>query len=430
MKNIYLALLTMMMNYAVIAQAVVYDNNGMGIDTSATAPKTLDIANFKVPANNNRLLVACAVNISNTPAPIVTFNGLTMTQAATLVTMRSGSRMTLYYLPLGSSASPITSTVSALGTAVRNLIAGSFHNVNQSTPVDGQDSISFTSNDPTGFTQMLSITSRSDDKVCDCIGAFAGSSGALMSYSSDSDQTVLGQNINTVRAGMSIKDGASTVPMSWTYNGNFSSTDCPDNTFRGSQVGINILSVSTVVPVELYHFEVQTTEDGKNQLTWATASETNNEGFDIEKSIDGVRFEKIGFVKGNGTTVEVKKYSFTDEKVTANLTYYRLRQVDTDGSFEYSKIISALRKSDKFNAISISPNPTSDVLNIVVETKNEDDLELNLLDVFGKVIKQQKTTVQQGLNNKSLDIQDLPNGIYFLQLQQGTEKIIRRIIKE
>ena len=87
-------------------------------------------------------------------------------------------------------------------------------------------------------------------------------------------------------------------------------------------------------------------------------------------------------------------------------------------------------KSDKFNAISISPNPTSDVLNIVVETKNEDDLELNLLDVFGKVIKQQKTTVQQGLNNKSLDIQDLPNGIYFLQLQQGTEKIIRRIIKE
>ena len=419
----------MMMNYAVIAQVVVYDSNGAGVATSATAPATLDIANFMVPANNNRLLVVCAVNVSNTPAPTVTYNGLTMTKAISRFTMGSGSRMTLYYLPLGSSASSTTSTISALGTAVRNLIAGSFHNVNQSTPVDGQDSISFSSNSSTSFTQTLSIASRSTDKVCDCIGAFAASS-AITSYSADNNQTVLGQNINTIRAGMSIKDGESAVPMTWIYNGNFSSTDSPDNTLRGSQVGINILSESTVVPVELYHFEAQTTEEGKNQLTWATASEVNNEGFDIERSTDGVRFEKIGFVKGNGTTVEVKKYSFTDKKVTANLTYYRLKQVDTDGRFEYSKVISALRKSDKFNAISTSPNPTNDMLNIVVETKNEDDLEINLLDVFGKIIQQQKTTVQQGLNNKSLDLQDLPSGIYFLQLQQGTERIIRRIIKE
>ncbi|MDZ7878190.1 MAG: T9SS type A sorting domain-containing protein [Saprospiraceae bacterium] len=176
-------------------------------------------------------------------------------------------------------------------------------------------------------------------------------------------------------------------------------------------------------------FSGQNTKGG-NLLTWTTASERNNAGFDIEASKDGIRFEKIGFVKGNGTTNDVKKYNFTDEKVASGLTYYRLKQVDIDGRFEYSKTISVLRKSDKFNAISVSPNPANDILNIVVETKNDDDLEINLLDIFGKTIKQQKTTTQQGLNNKSLDLQDLPNGIYFLQLQQGSERIVRKVIKE
>jgi len=189
-------------------------------------------------------------------------------------------------------------------------------------------------------------------------------------------------------------------------------------------------TTSTVLPVELMAFDAQTTEGGKSLLKWATASESNNAGFDIEASQDGVRFEKIGFVKGNGTTNGVKTYSFTDEKVASGLTYYRLKQVDIDGRFEYSKVISVLRKSDKFNAISVSPNPANDVLNIVVETKNDDDLEINLLDVFGETIKQQKTATQQGLNTKSLNLQDLPNGIYFLHLQQGTERIIRKIIKK
>ncbi|MDZ7880762.1 MAG: T9SS type A sorting domain-containing protein [Saprospiraceae bacterium] len=193
---------------------------------------------------------------------------------------------------------------------------------------------------------------------------------------------------------------------------------------------IGAIEFSSVLPIELLYFSGQNTEGGKNYLTWQTANESKNAGFDIEASQDGVRFEKIGFVKGNGTTNDAKKYNFTDEKIASGLTYYRLKQVDIDGRFEYSKIISVLRKSDKFNAISVSPNPANDVLNILVETKTDDDLEINLLDIFGKTIKHQKMATQQGLNNKSLDLQDLPNGIYFLQLQQGSERIVRKVIKE
>ena len=80
-----------------------------------------------------------------------------------------------------------------------------------------------------------------------------------------------------------------------------------------------------------------------NLLSWATASEQNNAGFDVEKSIDGVRFEKIGFVKGNGTTQNKQNYSFEDIlplESSGELVYYRLLQKDFSGKTEYSTIIS------------------------------------------------------------------------------------------
>lgn len=191
----------------------------------------------------------------------------------------------------------------------------------------------------------------------------------------------------------------------------------------GTQGGITL-------PVELMAFDAQAIDGDKSLLTWATASETNNDGFDIEASQDAVGFDKIAFVSGSGTTNHEKKYQFMDERVALGLTYYRLKQIDFDGKFNYSKVVSVLRKTDRFNAISITPNPTSTIVNIVVESKNDDNLEIKLLDIFGETVQHQRTTTNQGLTNKSLDLQDLPNGIYFLHLQQAADKIIKKIIKE
>lgn len=203
----------------------------------------------------------------------------------------------------------------------------------------------------------------------------------------------------------------------------------PANITPGGGIFPTTFTISSPIPVGLTTFEGKNYTN-QNLLMWTTASESNNMGFDIEASQDGIRFDKIGFVKGNGTTNDEKRYSFTDEKVASGLTYYRLRQVDFDDEFEYSKVISVLRKSDRLIAISVSPNPAKDVLNIVIETKNDNDLEINLLDILGKIVKQEKSTIQQGLNNKSLDLQDLPGGIYFLQIQQGTERVLRKVLKE
>ncbi|MBK8624538.1 MAG: T9SS type A sorting domain-containing protein [Saprospiraceae bacterium] len=184
------------------------------------------------------------------------------------------------------------------------------------------------------------------------------------------------------------------------------------------------------LPVELLALDAQTIDGGKSLLTWATASEINNDGFDIEASQDAVGFDKIAFVRGSGTTNHEKKYHFMDERVNEGLTYYRLKQIDFDGKSTYSKVVSVLRITDKFNAISITPNPASTILNIVLESKNDDNLEIKLLDIFGETVQHQRTTTNQGLTNQSLDLQDLPNGIYFLHLQQGADRIIKKIIKE
>jgi hypothetical protein len=87
------------------------------------------------------------------------------------------------------------------------------------------------------------------------------------------------------------------------------------------------------LPVELVHFSA-IASDSHIQLEWATASELNNAGFEIEAGVDGRDFRRLGFVEGSGTTNEAKSYSYEFDALTPGLNYVRLRQVDFDGSFE------------------------------------------------------------------------------------------------
>lgn len=98
--------------------------------------------------------------------------------------------------------------------------------------------------------------------------------------------------------------------------------------------GIN----TTILPVELLSFEAEILYNAV-EFKWATASELNNDKFEIEESYDGLHFKKIGEVEGNGTSTEQQNYSFKIEKTGNGIFYYRLKQLDFDGQFEYSKVI-------------------------------------------------------------------------------------------
>lgn len=169
----------------------------------------------------------------------------------------------------------------------------------------------------------------------------------------------------------------------------------------------NVISL----PVKLVSFTVKK-KDHKNVLLWKTTSETDNAGFQIERSRDAINFEKIGFVDGNGESHEQNQYSFTDENPMVK-TYYRLKQMDHSGKFEYSRTIAVVNAAADFV---IFPNPASD--HILVKNIASGN-EIVVKDLDGKVLMNKKNS-----EGKPLDIRGLNNGIYLLTIGDVTKKLV------
>lgn len=175
------------------------------------------------------------------------------------------------------------------------------------------------------------------------------------------------------------------------------------------------------LPVELLSFTGQHTEKG-NLLTWATTNEIQNKGFEVETSKDGLRFDKIGFVAGKGTSNQVQNYRFEDAaplESAEKVVYYRLKQLDFDGGFEYSNIIS-IRINGK-NTIGIFPNPGKDIFTLT-GIKNVEDETFTLLNSIGQTLP---VVVQ---DNGQLDLSPFPPGIYYLRMASSGQ--LTKLVKE
>ena len=182
-------------------------------------------------------------------------------------------------------------------------------------------------------------------------------------------------------------------------------------------VMVDVNDVS-VLPVELLSFEAKN-NDKTVDLTWTTASESNNAGFDIEQSNDGKTFDKIGFVKGSGTTSQKQNYTFKDNTPLSTTAYYRLQQVNFDGSKVSSNIITVELKN-KGKGVKIYPNPIKDgqiTLEIPQNTEG-----VSIVNVVGQIVFQQKNTRD---NLLKLDVSNWANGIYFVQSGEETIKFIK-----
>lgn len=169
----------------------------------------------------------------------------------------------------------------------------------------------------------------------------------------------------------------------------------------------------SLLPVDLIYFQGRAIEQG-NLLTWQTASELNNKGFEIERSHDGNDWEVIHFERGNGSIEQVSNYTYLDDRSLAGINYYRLRQVDFDGQFEYSSIVS-IENIDKQIRLRIFPNPVTDFL--IVE--NNTFTSVQILNQIGQIV------LEVSLNESNrIDISELPNGIYWVKIDQQYHKII------
>jgi hypothetical protein len=191
------------------------------------------------------------------------------------------------------------------------------------------------------------------------------------------------------------------------------------------QSGTILKTTNSGIPVELTSFLV-TAKQNSVLLEWTTATEINNQGFEIERQSIGGEFEKIGYVAGSGTTTEPNEYSFTDNNVSSRTYTYRLKQIDFDGSFEYSEEIEVeVSVLFGFSLQQNYPNPFNPVTTIKYQIPELSFVTIKIYDVLGNEIA---TLVNKEKPAGSYEVEFYPasgnlnlvSGIYFYQLKAGS----------
>lgn len=177
--------------------------------------------------------------------------------------------------------------------------------------------------------------------------------------------------------------------------------------------------VPEYVPVELASF-TGTFSNNEIILKWETASETNNHGFEIQRKM-GSEFERIGFVEGNGTTTEPQSYNFIDENIKNGTYYYRLKQIDFDGTFEYSNEITVEVNIPVYYFLSQNyPNPFNPSTTIKYSIAKGGLVTLKVFDTLGNEVKTLvNENKQSGIYNADFNGSNLSSGVYFYQLKSA-----------
>jgi hypothetical protein len=175
-------------------------------------------------------------------------------------------------------------------------------------------------------------------------------------------------------------------------------------------------SASAPLPITLISFKANITESQQTVLKWATASEKDNDYFEIERSKNALDFESVGKIKGKGTIDLRNDYTFTDESPLKGINYYRLKQVDFDGQYSYTRAESVIRDGD--GSISLYPNPTANILKINFEDTEQIE-NTTIYNLMGRAVK----TISG--NQGKYEISELPQGKYILQIGLSDGRIIR-----
>ncbi|MBN2777574.1 MAG: T9SS type A sorting domain-containing protein [Bacteroidales bacterium] len=183
-----------------------------------------------------------------------------------------------------------------------------------------------------------------------------------------------------------------------------------------------------ILPVELISFTLDC-NNNSNQLSWITASELNNDYFEVQRSYDIANWDIIAKIDGAGNSNKLLNYSFTDEKLNQK-AYYRLKQVDFDGKFEYSQILASECSNSLGESIKIYPNPTSDNINILIENWNSETINLEIFDMMGRLIYSKNLNLFNCSTKESIDLSHFKSGIYMIRFTDNNTTQNIRIEKK
>jgi hypothetical protein len=193
-------------------------------------------------------------------------------------------------------------------------------------------------------------------------------------------------------------------------------------TFTGGQdVYYSFITDTTYIPVELISFNA-TSNGAEVILSWSTASELNNQLFEVQRSFEGSDFATIGFVNGKGTTSEKQDYLYKDKILADGKYYYRLKQIDYLGQSDYSDIIEMdIRIFSSYLLEQNYPNPFNPTTTIGYGLKEKSNVKIRVLNSIGEevalLVNGEK---ESGYHTVEFNAANLPSGVYFYQLQAGS----------
>lgn len=200
----------------------------------------------------------------------------------------------------------------------------------------------------------------------------------------------------------------------------FNATEADDG------LAIDDFTLDNPLPVELTSFSAAVI--GKDvKLSWQTATELNNYGFEIERKVSNSQsslgnYEKIGFINGNGNSNSPKSYSFVDDKVSAGKYFYRLKQIDNDGQYEYSKTIEVdVNGVKEYKLTQNYPNPFNPATTIQYILPQAGMVKLTLYNILGQEIRTLVNEMKEaGTHTINIDASDLNSGMYIYKIESGS----------
>jgi len=216
------------------------------------------------------------------------------------------------------------------------------------------------------------------------------------------------------------------TPIRSTLGVNSTLTFSFNNGFSGFGAGVAGLAV----PVTMLDFTGRL-RNNSVALEWRTASEQNSKGFEIERSYDGSNFTKVGYVEAAGNSNHIRSYAFPDKEIAQEANYYRLKQIDLDNRFEYSKVVVVRNATVNKYPFRILSNPVQNTLDIQFGNPPNGRVSVVLLDVSGKTLLNWQSD-GQAQSRIRIDISrlNLAKGVYFVKAKTATREFTEKIVKQ
>jgi hypothetical protein len=197
----------------------------------------------------------------------------------------------------------------------------------------------------------------------------------------------------------------------------------------GSQ--LSLPEFSTPLYANVTQFSVAQTQQS-NSISWTTAQEKNNAYFSIQKSIDGKNFQDIARINSKGengnSSVELN-YNFVDDNQCIGANYYRLLSTDIDGQFSYVSDIKKIVVKNHHGVAQVYPNPAQDILTVSITAHSNNTIQL--VNMNGQVVKRTELNASASNHNVEMNIREIPQGIYFLQIiENGVVIKVEKILKQ